>query len=99
MNNYFIHRVQKYDISSKHLLTFGTYGTDSGQLNDPLGITVHNGKVYIAETRGHHISVFYCDDKFSHIIVLAQLSSPWYVTVSNDQLLVADWGLSMHLRV
>ena len=50
VTNYFIHRLQKYDINGKHFLTFGTYGVDGDQLNDPLGITIYNDKVYVAET-------------------------------------------------
>ena len=86
----FNHRVQKFDINGTYLLKFRTLGSGNGQLNHPLGITIHNDKVYIVENSGHRISVFHCDGQFSHIFGTDHLSNPWYVAVSNDQLLVAN---------
>ena len=96
------YRIQKFDINGKHLLTFGTNGkhlltygsnrTGNSQLDGPVGITIHNGKVYVVENSGNRISVFHCDGQLSHIIGSGKLKDPWYVTVSNDQLLVADWA-------
>ena len=85
-------RVQKFDINGTYLLKFGTRGTGNGQLNSPVGITIHSGKVYVVENSGNRISVFHCDGQFSHIIGSSHLSNPWYVAVSNDQLLVANPG-------
>ena len=84
-------RVQKFTIEGMHLLTFGTDGTGDHKLFSPVGITVHSGKVYVVENWGNRISVFHCDGQFSHIIGSGHLDHPWYVTVSNNQLLVADW--------
>ena len=84
------YRIQKFDINGTYLLKFGTPGT--GKLRNPVGITVHSGKVYVAENGGDRISVFHCDGQFSHIIGSGHLNRPWYVAVSNDQLLVADYG-------
>ena len=87
------HRVQKFDINGTYLLKFGTHGTGNGQLNYPLGITIHSGKVYVVEHSGYRISVFHCDGQFSHIVGSGYLRNPWYVAVSNDQLLVANPGV------
>ena len=84
-------RVQKFDINGTYLLKFGTYGIGKGQLSSPIGIAIHGGKVYVVENSGGRISVFHCDGQFSHIIGSGCLNRPWYVAVSNDQLLVADW--------
>ena len=62
-------------------------------LSNPIGITVHNGKVYVSECGSHRISVFQLDRQFSHVIGSGHFSNPHHITVSmNDQLLVADYG-------
>ena len=69
-----------------------THGSGNGQLNFPLGITVHNDKVYVAECHSKRISVFQSDGQFSHIIGSDHLSNPHYIAFSaNDQLLVAEY--------
>ena len=62
------HRVQKLDINGMYLLKFSTRATGNDHLKSPIGITVHNGKVYVVENSGNRISVFHCDGQFSHII-------------------------------
>ena len=76
------------------MLSFGTRASNNGQLNRPLGITVHNDKVYVTESwSGKRVSVFQLDGQFSHIIGSGNSSNPHYIAVStNDQLLVADCG-------
>ena len=86
------HRVQKFKIDGKFIILFGTKGSGNGRLTNPLGITVHNDKVYVTECWcGKRISVFQLDGQFSHIIGSGHLSNPHYIAVNaNDQLLVAD---------
>ena len=85
--------IQKFDTSGNHLLQFGGKGTSKGKLNDPLGITTHNNKVFVADDQNKRISVFHTDGQFSHIIGGGQLGSPSDVTVNaNNQLLVADYS-------
>ena len=87
------HRVQKFEISGKFMISFGTEGSGNGQLDSPLGITVHIDKVYVNECWGKRISVFELDGQFSHIIGSGHLKNPHYIAVSpNDQLLVADYS-------
>ena len=87
-------RVQKFDIKGKYLLTFGTStsGRGSGQLNSPVGVTVHESKVYVAENGNNCVSVFQCNGQFLHIIGANHLNRPWFVAVSANHLLVADMG-------
>ena len=76
-----------------YLLQFGSQGSANGQLVYPIGITVHNGKLYVIENGNHCISVFQLDGQFSYIIGSGHLNNPWYIAVSsNDQLLVANSG-------
>ena len=85
------HRVQKFN-NGVYLFQFGTLGSANGQLGNPIGIIVHNGKVYVTEFGNDRISVFQLDGQFSHIIGSGHLSNPHYIAVSaNDQLLVANW--------
>ena len=87
------HRVQKFNISGAYLLQFGSQGSENGQLNNPLGITSHNGKLYVVEHNNDRISVFQLDGQFSHIIGSGHLKHPWCIAVSsNDQLLVTNTG-------
>lgn len=43
-----MHRVQKFSIERKYVVRFGNKGTGNGQLDCPLGIMVHNNRVYVA---------------------------------------------------
>ena len=87
------HRVQRFNINGMYLFQFGAKGSANGQLQNPLGILVHNGKLYVSEHGNHRISVFQLDGQFSHIIGSGHLSNPHYIAVStNDQLLVANSG-------
>ena len=85
------HRVQKFTIRGKYMLKFGSCGSNNGQLQYPLGITVHNKRVYVADR--HRISVFQCDGNFSQTIGQSgELKNPFDVAVTNNQLLVTDYG-------
>ena len=43
------HRVQRFDISGKQILQFGSKGAGDGELNGPFGIAIHMDKAYIAD--------------------------------------------------
>jgi len=88
------HRVQKFDINGRYLLEFGKHGSGDGELSNPIGITVHNEKVLVADNENGRISVFHCDGHFSHTFGSDHLRHPWDVVVTNNnQILVADRGL------
>uniref|UniRef100_A0A1X7T2Q4 B box-type domain-containing protein n=1 Tax=Amphimedon queenslandica TaxID=400682 RepID=A0A1X7T2Q4_AMPQE len=53
------HRIQKFTHLGEYLSTFGTQGSDPGQLQYPCGIAVGTGSLlYITEWGNHRISVF-----------------------------------------
>lgn len=53
------HRIQKFTYLGEYLSTFGTQGSDPGQLQNPYGITVGTGSLlYITEWGNHRISIF-----------------------------------------
>ena len=79
------HWVQKFTIDGEFLLQFGNMGMADGQLDCPLGITVHNKRVYVADQCNHRISVFQCDGDFSQTIGQSgELSCPFDVVVNNN---------------
>ena len=86
--------IQKFDIKANLLARFGGHESANGQLNFPLGITIHNNNVFVAERGNHRISVFHTNGRFSHIIGKAgQMSWPYDVTVTtNNRVAVADRG-------
>ena len=93
---YVVHRdnpsVQKFDGRGDYMLKFGNCGSNNGQLHYPVGITVHNKRVYIADQFNHRISVFQCDGNFSKTIGQSgELNYPNDVAVANNQLLVANY--------
>ena len=80
-----------FDVSGKYLQQFSSSGSDNGQLYHPIGITIHNNKVFVTEDCNCRISVFHTNGQFSHIIGKGRLGSPYDVTVNtNNELLVAD---------
>ena len=66
------------------MLQFGSSGSIDFQLGHPLGIVVHNGRVYVAEYSGQLISVFQCDGQFCQTFGSGHLSYPYYITVTNN---------------
>jgi len=85
------HRVQKFTIDGDYLLRFSSFGFDDGEMEYPEGLTVHNGKVYVADYGNKHISVFLTDGTFHQTIGRGQMGYPTDVAVtSNDELLVVD---------
>ena len=54
--DYFNHRVQVFDSTGTHLLSFGSKGSANGQFNSPYGIYIDSvGAVYVADAFNHRI--------------------------------------------
>ena len=93
------YRIQKFTIDGNYLLQFGRYGSDDGEMKCPKGLTVHNGKVYVADCGNNCISVFVIDGTFHQTIGRGQLGNPTDVAVtSNDELLVINCNHSCIYR-
>ena len=71
------HRVQKFDICGKYLLQFGS-GND--ELQYPVGIAVHNVKMFVADQGNCRISVFELDGQFINTFGSDKLINPYDVT-------------------
>ena len=81
--------VKKFNISGDFLLYFSS---ESGELDSPLGVAVHNDKVFV--TSNGCVLVFDTDGRLCGKIGSGMLSAtPYDVTVAHDNhLLVADCG-------
>ena len=63
-------------------MQFGGCGSGDGQLNIPIGITTHNGRVYVADRNNCCISVIQYNDQFCVSFGSYQLGGPYDVTVN-----------------
>ncbi len=58
------HRLQVFDSDGKPLSTWGSFGTEEGQFNEPWGIAVSEEYVYVADTWNHRVQKFSLDGQF-----------------------------------
>ncbi|XP_065908183.1 tripartite motif-containing protein 2-like [Dysidea avara] len=80
-----------YDHYGNFLFHFGGKESGDGKLKCPIGISVHRGFVYIADSHNGCIAVFQTDGKFHRAIGKGVLGKPHDVCVDN-QIAVADMG-------
>ena len=53
------HRIQKFDFFGSFITSWGSFGTDTGQFNTPIGIDVdYDENVYVVDSGNHRIQVF-----------------------------------------
>ena len=85
-------RVQKFDSNGDYVLQFGSPGSGDGQLNRPMGMTVVDNKVFVADGGNRRISVYLCDGRFCRVIGSGCLLNPCDLTFSapTGKLLVTD---------
>lgn len=83
--------------SSYHLVaSWGGAGTADGQFEDPIGIAVAEGKVYVADARNHRVQVFNLNGKFLAAIGHGDTGSgaigrAMNIAIANGKLYVADY--------
>jgi DNA-binding beta-propeller fold protein YncE len=79
------HRVRVYDINGTLIRDIGTYGTQPGQLKEPVGLAISDaGELYVASTWSKTISVFKIDD--------GRFSRQWNVSAWNQTTETTDTG-------
>lgn len=92
------HRVQKFTREGKHVLTFGTFGTEPGQFQRPSGIVWHNGRLYIADAINNRVQAFSDDGKFLEVLGEngegLSLEYPYDIALDREaeQLFVVEYG-------
>jgi streptogramin lyase len=78
------HKIKKFSPTGELLLEFGSRGSALGKINEPLGIDVYEGKLYLADSKNKRISVF--DTLGSFVTVLADsagLSLPFGIVIDS----------------
>jgi len=75
--------VKKFDVHGNYLLQFGGSSSSGDHLNSTQGITIHNGRVYVADCviaqRKGRVLVFLCDGQFCTSISADELYSAYVV--------------------
>ena len=76
-------RVVKFDKNGKYLATWGTRGTEPGQLRTPHSIaTDRNRRVYVADRANNRVQVF--DENGKHLDLWPNIRSPYTLRVGAD---------------
>ena len=91
------HCIQKLSTSGQLISTFGSKGSEDGQLNKPRGLCLHSdGRVFVSECDNRRISVFDANGEFLYHITGSvadgsNLCEPWGLAFDpNGNLHVAD---------
>ncbi|KAI8503665.1 hypothetical protein Bbelb_186360 [Branchiostoma belcheri] len=81
--------ILKYDKNGVYLFTFGTKGTETGNLNFPTGICVDSlGRVIVADSGNNRVEMFTAEGK--HIRTIAYIKQPWHMAISGEGQLVVS---------
>ena len=59
-----LHKLQKFTSSGELIKCVGQRGRKEGEFDDPLGVTLHDNKVYVCDGGNHRIQVFDLDLNF-----------------------------------
>ncbi len=68
------HRIQLFDNTGQYLRSWGSFGSEPGQFNEPWGLAVDDAHVYVADTWNHRVQVFTHEGELVQII--GQSGSP-----------------------
>ncbi|MCA9981025.1 MAG: NHL repeat-containing protein, partial [Anaerolineales bacterium] len=97
------HRVVVYD-GTEAVLSFGEFGVDAGQFNEPWGIAADEEFIYVADTWNHRVQKFTLEGEFvtsfgvSGVADSAQANPGFFfgpralALLSNNQIAVTDTG-------
>ena len=85
-------RVQIFMLTGEPVLSFGSYGTNPGQLNFPYGIDVYGNNIYVADTYNGNISIFDNNGRFMDYFASAggELTQPAGVLIDGQHLYVCN---------
>jgi DNA-binding beta-propeller fold protein YncE len=52
------HTIKGYSLTGNLLCEFGSHGSEPGEIDRPIGVATHDGKIYIADSKNKRVSVF-----------------------------------------
>ena len=88
--------VRMCNLSTEHILSFGSQGTGNGQFDYPCKICIQDGEVYMIDAPNHRIQAFSTDGKFLRVWGSqgtgdGQFNYPYAVAVdANGSVFIAD---------
>ena len=90
-----IRKIYSNEIHIEPSMQFGKKGDKPGEMNGPLGITVHkNYKIYVADCHNGQIQVFTIRGKFLHQFGKGLFIRPHSVVLANHFIFVSDYELN-----
>ena len=71
----------------------GKKGVAPGELNDPLGVAIHEEthQIFVADHDNHRVEIFSETGEFFHQLGVGQLSRPWGIATHGDSVYVSCW--------
>ena len=84
------------ELNYRFISTWGEFGSEPGQFNDPTGIAVTDTEVYVSDARNARIQVFDYEGRFKRQFGSkgggpGQLGRPMNLTIVDNELYVADY--------
>jgi len=93
-------KVKKYDSLGNYLRAIGKYGDKPGEFNQPAGIAISGGRIYVADCLNNRVQVFKTDGSLSGLFGSAYLNQPAGIAIrqveAGDLIYVSD---SKHNRI
>jgi len=88
--------IQQENLTITHINTWGTTGSEPGQLLHPIGITLHESNLYISDAGNHRIQVFGKDGSFIRTFgskgkETGQVNRPMHLEFGGDTLYVPEY--------
>ncbi len=84
------YRIQKFDSSGKHILSFGKRGDYEGEFKNPSDLAVLNDKLYVTDTAKGIIAVFDLWGNYIKDVKNKMVISPRGIVVRGKYLLLSD---------
>ena len=103
-NEYFItdkeyHRVIIYNETTNKTKTFGKYGTENGEFNEPTSIALCGDRLYVADSLNYRIQIFDTTGTFQSTITIPQQKIPFFphciLTYEKNLYVIDNWGSSI----
>ena len=95
-------RIQKFTKEGKFIISFGSAGTEEGQLQRASDLIWHKGHIYVADAVNNRVQIFTDEGKFVKVLAgkTADLYMPYDIDMSPDGFLyIAEYGHSRITKI